>query len=86
MQNVFLGQGNISQVFFCLQEGVGFPACITGHMTRGSSSMGGLPPRGEGLHPGGGSTSRLPSKSNITEYSQQAGGTHPTEMHSCIIS
>ena len=30
-----LGQGNLSQLFVCPQgEGIGFPGCITGHMTR----------------------------------------------------
>ena len=36
-----------------------------------------------GLHPGG-----LPLEGvspNITGYGQQAGGTHPTGMHSCIL-
>ena len=33
--------------------GVGFPACITGHMTRGICIQGGLPRGGLHLHPGG---------------------------------
>ena len=41
-----LGQGNVfTPVSFCSGGEVGFPACITGHMTRGSRSKGGgLPP------------------------------------------
>ena len=48
--------------------GGGFPACITGHMTR------------EGLHPGGrGSASKGgQTPPSTTGYGQQAGGTHPT--------
>ena len=48
-----------------------FPACITGHMTRGSVCLQG------GLHPGG----RLPP--DTTGYGQQAGGMHPIWMLSC---
>ena len=33
-----LRQGNVFTGFVCSQEGVGFPACITGHMTRGWSA------------------------------------------------
>ena len=49
--------------------GVGFPACITGHMT---SIQGGLPMGG--LHPGG--LGRPPG-------TRKAGGTHITGMLSC---
>ena len=31
-----------SQMFVCPQRGVGFPACITGHMTRGACIQGAL--------------------------------------------
>ena len=48
--------------------GVGFPAGIPGHMTRGSASRGvGRPPR---------------DIWDTMGYGQQAGGTHPTGMHS----
>ena len=39
--------------------------------------------RGRGLHPGG-LASPLPW--DTTGYSKQAGGTHPTGMHYCLIS
>ena len=35
---------------------------------------------GGGLHPG---TGRPPPR-DTTGYGQQAGGTHPTGMHSCV--
>ena len=42
--------------------GISFPACITGHMTRGSASRGSLPPGGlppgGGLHPRGSASRR----------------------------
>ena len=47
--------------------GVGFPACITGHMTRGVSIQG-------GLHPG--VWADLPW--DTTGYGQRAGGTRHT--------
>ena len=60
-------------------RGVGFPACITGHIKRGPGGLprGGLPPGG--LHPGG---LGRPTPWDNTEYGQQAGGTHPTGMNS----
>ena len=48
--------------------GVGFPARITGHMTRGSTS----------------GAVCLWNTRVTTGYDQQAGGTHPTGMHSCF--
>ena len=59
-------------------QGVGFPACISGHITRGSlhpegSASGGLYRRG---------WADLPTP-NTTGYGQQARGTHPTGMLSC---
>ena len=42
-----LGQGNVSTPVCHLFTGeVGFPACITGHITRGGLPLGGLHPRG----------------------------------------
>ena len=72
--------------------GVGFPACITGHMTRGGGSAygGGLHP-GEGdLHPGGrgsayggvciqGDWADSPATGTGKEDS-----THPTAMLPCL--
>ena len=61
-----LGQGNIFTNVchsFCSWMGggggsrLGFPTCITSHMTRGSASRGGSASRRGGLHPGGGSAS-----------------------------
>ena len=43
-------------------------------------------PRGRrDLHPGGLGRPPLPPPSDTTGYGQQAGGTHPTGMHSCFI-
>ena len=71
--------------------GVGFLACITGHITRGVCIRGvclhgGLPPGRVciegGLHPGGvGQTP--PPPWDTMGYGQQAGGTHPTGI--CIL-
>ena len=74
--------------------GISFPACITGHMTRGSASRGslhpgGLPPGG-GLHPRGSAFIRVEQTPSPREtwdtarYGQQADGMHPTGMHSCL--
>ena len=96
-----LGQGNVfTPVYHSVHQGgrwVGFPTCITGHMTRGSASQGGSASRGlgglhqgelqhpGGLHPVG--LGRPPSPGKITwdttGYSQQAGSTHLTGMLSC---
>ena len=57
------------------------PECITGHMTRGVYTQTEVCIRG-GLHPRRG-LGRLPP-SDTTAYGQQAGGTHPTWMHSCF--
>ena len=93
-----LGQDNVS-TSVChsvnWREGVGFPACITGHMTngRGSASEG-----GSTFREGGGSASRGrgvciwgrgwadPPRDgwDTTRYGQQAGSMHPTGMHSCL--
>ena len=47
---------------------VGFPTCITGHMTRGVCIQGGF----DGPPP------------STMGYGQQVGGMHPTGMHSCL--
>ena len=47
-----------------------FPAYITDHMTRGPASL-------------GGGVCINPDQSSPPEYGQQAGGTHPTGMHTC---
>ena len=60
--------------------GLGFPACITGHMTRGSASGEGLPPGGSASM-GVGKTLPL----QIHGILQQAGGTHRTGMYKCQI-
>ena len=97
-------QGNVFCFDRCFSTGWGwggFPACITGHMTRGICLQAGLhpggPPPGEGvLHlrglcrrlPPGLPTGELgrhpPSAPRYMGYGQQAGGTHPTGMHSCF--
>ena len=62
-----LGQGNVFTLVCHSVHGgeVGFPACITGHTTKG------------GLHPGGlGRPFR--DTWDTTGYGQQAGGMHPT--------
>ena len=66
---------------------VGFPACITGHMTsiQGGLHPGGLPPGGlppGGLHPGG---RGLPPRGlgRPPAETRKASGTHPTGMLSC---
>ena len=75
----------------------GFPACITGHMTRGSASRririqgvcikGGLHPGvlpTGGLHRGGGGVGHISQDTwDTMGYGQQAGGMHPTRMFSC---
>ena len=45
---------------------------------RGSASR-------EGLHPGSAFRGKTPP-SDTTVYGQRAGGTHPTGMHSCLMS
>ena len=87
-----LRQGN---VFTCVchyvHMGVGFPACITDHLTRGSAYRGSAS-RGVGhpggLHLGGWGDSCTPSPRYMGYYKirQQSRGTHPTEMHSCCKS
>ena len=52
--------------------------------------VGGLHPGGGVLHPGGvciggRGLGRLPPPSDTTGYSQRVDGTHPTEMHSCLM-
>ena len=59
-------------------RGDGFAACITGHMTGGSTSGGG----GSASRVGGG-LGRPPLDS--TGYCQRAGSMHPTGMHSCLV-
>ena len=90
-----LGQGNvfIPVCYPVHRERVGFPACITGHMTRGLH-LGGLPPGSwaeppPGLSTGGvciqgGLADPLPQDTwDTTRYGQQAGGRHPTGMLCC---
>ena len=52
---------------------------FTGLSTRGG---GGVSTSGGGLHPGVG----LADPPDTTGYGQRAGGTHPTGMHSCLVS
>ena len=56
--------------------------------TGGSASRGGLHPGGSasraGLHRKGRGLGRSLPKSDTTGRGQQAGGTHPTGMHSCV--
>ena len=68
---------------FC-RGGVGFPVCITGHMTRGSTSGRSASRRGICIR-GGGSVSKGSGRPpwDTTGYSQWAGSTHPTGMHPC---
>ena len=76
-----LGQRNISTGvchFFCPRRGggggrIGFPACISGHMTRGVCLQGGFA-RGGWAPP--------QDTCDTKGYSQQAGGTHSSGMHS----
>ena len=70
-----LGQGNVLHLSVILfgGGGFGFPACITGHMIWRVCIQG-------GLHFGRGWV-YLPW--DTTGYGQQAGGTHPTGVHSC---
>ena len=61
-----------------------------GSASRGSASGGGSASRGQGLHPGwdlrpGGSASGAETPSDTIGYSQHAGGTHPTGMHSSFV-
>ena len=63
-------------ILFTGGRGVGFPACITGHMTRG---MGVCIWGTVCLYPGGWADPPM----RYMGYGQQAGSTHPTEMHSC---
>ena len=67
-------------VSFCSQS---WGVCLQGGSASwGSASRGGLHPGGSafggGLHPKG----EDPTK-DTTGYGKQAGGTHPTGMHSC---
>ena len=69
--------------------GVGFQACITGHMTGGvyiqrggGSASSGVCIQG-GLHPGE-SVSRMDGQTpEHYRIRSTSGGTHPTGMHSC---
>ena len=63
--------------------GGGFPACITGLMTRGICIHGGVASRVFASGCGGGGVGR-PSWDTMG-YGQRAGSTHPTGMHSCLI-
>ena len=77
-----LGQGNVfTGVCLSTGEGVGFPACITGHMTGGGRSASGgegVCIQGEGgLHPEG--VGQTPPTGT-----RKAAGTHPNGMFSCL--
>ena len=75
-----LGQGNVF-TGVCLSNGGGcFPACITGHMTRGSASEGSA---SSSVCIGGADPSAPQDAWETTGYGQQAGSTHPTGMLSC---
>ena len=81
-----------SQVSVYLLEGggwlVGFPACITGHMTRGVCIQGRCwaDPLHRGLSTGVGGWADHPRDTwDTTGYGQQVGGTYPTGMHSCFL-
>ena len=79
-----LGQGNAFTGIchsFC-PEGGGFTACITGHMTGGSASRRGTLGRPPGPAYRGRGNPAPPETWDTTGYGQQAGGTHPTGMHS----
>ena len=85
------GQGNIFTSVCHSVLGVGFPACITGHMTgvfiQGVCIQEGVEQNRLGL-PTEGGLGRLPPPPRdtlvTTGYGQQAGGMHPTGMPSCI--
>ena len=90
--NEVWGKVMFSQVFVCPRgEGrVGFPACITGHMTS-IGGWGGAASRGvclqevciQGVYPmegGGGSAYEVGGRPRAT---RKAGCTHPTGMVSC---
>ena len=72
-----------SRVFVCPRRGVGFTACTTGHMTRGGLHPGGSAFMGVCVQ-GGGQTPLPRDTWDTTGYGQQAGGTHPTGMHSLL--
>ena len=73
-----LGQGNVfTPVCHSDHRGIGFPACITGHMTRGISTKGGLP-RGDLYPRGWADPPPLRDTWNTTGYGQQEGGMHPS--------
>ena len=85
-----LGQGNIFTSMchsFC-QQGVGgswFPSMHHRSHDQGDLYPGGLHPCIQGgLHPGRGLGRPPPPPSDTIGYGQQAGGTHPTGMHSCF--
>ena len=65
--------------------GGGFPACITGHMTRKGLHPGEGVCIQRGLHLGRGVWADLSPRDiwDTTGYGQQAGGTHPTGMLPC---
>ena len=81
--------------FLLSTEGqVGFPAYITGHMTRGVCTQGDLNPAGESdsrrevcLQRGSasGEVGQTQYPPRTMGYGQQAGGTHPAGMHSCLL-
>ena len=90
-----LGQGNVfTAVRLSTGGGVGFPSCITGHITRGvclqrGSAFGGICLQGGvclggSLYRGVGQTPPTQDTWGTTGYGQQAGGTHPTGILSYL--
>ena len=70
-----------SVILFTGKLGIGFPACITGHMTREA----GMPPGGSAS--GKGCVGQIPPThqiNGILRYGQETGGTYPTGRHSCF--
>ena len=65
--------------------GGGFPACITGLMTRGICIHEELHQGGLHLGAGGGGRGLGRPSWDTMGYGQRAGSTRPTGMHSCLI-
>ena len=67
-------------------EGIGFPACITGHMT---TIQGGLHPWGNFIAYGGWSALRGSASRGVGHIpptrTRKADGTHPTGMLFCLV-
>ena len=74
---------HMSVILFTGGGGVGFPACITDHMTRGSTFGGRVCIKGGGVSLQGG----LPTGRGLGRPptgNGKMGGTHPTGMLSCV--